>query len=99
LEHGRIYLFENGGNQKIFFGSADWMTRNLDNRIEVIAPIYDKDVAAEFIDILELQLNDNVKARILDDAETNEYVKRGPNEKAIRSQYEIYSYLKEKYSK
>jgi polyphosphate kinase len=97
LEHGRIYLFENGGDQKIFFGSADWMTRNLDSRIEVIAPIYDKDIAAEFKDILELQLNDNVKARILDDAETNEYVKTGPNEKAIRSQYEIYSYLKEKH--
>jgi polyphosphate kinase len=98
LEHGRIYLFENGGDQKIFYGSADWMTRNLDHRIEVIAPIYDKDIAAEFKDILELQLNDNVKARILDDAETNEYVKTGPNEKSIRSQYEIYSYLKEKHS-
>ena len=98
LEHGRIYLFENGGDQKIFFGSADWMTRNLDSRIEVIAPIYDKDIAAEFKDILELQLNDNVKARILDDAETNEYIKAGPNEKNIRSQYEIYSYLKLKHS-
>jgi polyphosphate kinase len=98
LEHGRIYLFENDGDQKIYFGSADWMTRNLDSRIEVIAPIYDKDIAAEFKDILELQLNDNVKARILDDDESNEYVKTGPNEKAIRSQYEIYSYLKEKHS-
>ncbi len=98
LEHGRIYLFENGGDQKIFFGSADWMTRNLDSRIEVIAPIYDKDIAAEFKDILELQLNDNMKARILDDAETNEYIKVGPNEKSIRSQYEIYSYLKIKHS-
>lgn len=98
LEHGRIYLFENGTDQKIFFGSADWMTRNLDSRIEVIAPIYDKDIAAEFKDILELQLNDNVKARILDDAETNEYVQAGPNEKTIRSQYEIYSYLKKKHS-
>jgi len=98
LEHGRIYLFENGGDQKIFFGSADWMTRNLDSRIEVIAPIYDKDIAAEFKDILELQLSDNVKARILDDAETNEYIKARPNEKSIRSQYEIYSFLKLKHS-
>ena len=96
LEHGRIYLFENGGDQKIFFGSADWMTRNLDSRIEVISPIFDKEIATEFKDILEIQLNDNVKARIQDDAETNEYVQAGPNEKAIRSQYEIYSYLKEK---
>lgn len=99
LEHGRIYVFENGGDQRIFFGSADWMTRNLDSRIEVIAPIYDKDVAAEFKDILELQLNDTVKARILDEAESNEYVKTAPNEKAIRSQFEINSYLKEKHSK
>ena len=97
LEHGRIYLFENGGDQKIFFGSADWMTRNLDSRIEVIAPIYDEELAAEFKDILELQLNDNVKARILDDAETNDYIKAGPNEKSIRSQFEIYSYLKIKH--
>lgn len=98
LEHGRIYLFENGGDEKIYFGSADWMTRNLDSRIEVITPIYDKEIATEFKDILKLQLNDNAKARILDDTETNEYVKSGPNEKAIRSQYEIYSYLKEKHS-
>jgi len=97
LEHGRIYLFENGGDQKIFFGSADWMTRNLDSRIEVIAPIYDEELAAEFKDILELQLNDNVKARILDDAETNDYIKTGPNERSIRSQFEIYSYLKIKH--
>ena len=75
------------------------MTRNLDGRIEVIAPIYDEDIAAEFKDILELQLNDNVKARILDDAETNEYLKAGPNEKSIRSQHEIYSYLKLKHGK
>ena len=98
LEHGRIYVFENGGDQKIFYGSADWMTRNLDSRIEVISPIYDEDTAAEFKDILELQLNDTVKARILDEAESNEYVKKAPNERAIRSQYEIYSYLKEKHS-
>jgi len=97
LEHGRIYLFENGGDQKIYFGSADWMTRNLDSRIEVIAPIYDEDIAAEFKDILELQLKDNVKSRIQDYAETNEYIKSGPNEKSIRSQYEIYSYLKIKH--
>ncbi|HSP40117.1 MAG TPA: polyphosphate kinase 1, partial [Gillisia sp.] len=63
LEHGRIYVFENGGEEKIFFGSADLMTRNLDRRIEVIAPIYDEDIAREFKDILEIQLKDNVKAR------------------------------------
>lgn len=98
LEHGRIYLFENGGNEEIYFGSADWMNRNLDRRIEVIAPIYDKDIAQEFKDILNIQLHDNVKARIQDAEESNRYVQRKPGEKAIRSQVEIYKYLKEKHT-
>lgn len=98
LEHGRIYLFENGGDSKIFFGSADWMTRNLDRRIEVIAPVVDDDIIEEFNDILNIQLNDNVKARILDDAETNKYVEKKKDEPAIRSQIEIYNYLKKKHS-
>lgn len=97
LEHGRIYLFENGGDEKIYFGSADLMTRNLDRRIEVIAPICDKDIAREFKDILTIQLNDNVKARIQDQEETNTYVSRKKGEKTIRSQLEIYKYLKEKH--
>ena len=99
LEHGRIYLFENNGNPEVYFGSADWMTRNLDRRIEVITPVYDQDVAAEFIDILQLQLQDNVKARIQDASEENEYVTAAPGEKKIRSQYAIYEYLKEKHEK
>lgn len=98
LEHGRIYIFENDGNEELFFGSADWMTRNLDRRIEVIAPICDKDIAREFKDILNLQLSDNVKARIQDAEESNRFVKPSPNEPAIRSQYEIYKYLKNLHS-
>ena len=98
LEHGRIYLFENAGDQKIFFGSADWMTRNLDRRIEVIAPVLDQDIVKEFKDILQIQLDDNVKARILDEAETNSYVGSINKQKRIRSQYEIHAYLKEKHS-
>src|SRR5690606_2801074 len=90
LEHGRIYIFENGGDEKIFFGSADWMTRNLDRRIEVIAPIYDEQIAREFKEILEIQLKDNVKARIQDKDENNTYVQKSPKEKAVRSQIEIY---------
>lgn len=99
LEHGRIYLFENGGEEKIFFGSADWMTRNLDRRIEVIAPIYDEEIATEFKEILAIQLRDNVKARIQDKDETNTYVEKAPEEKPVRSQEEIYNYLKQKHSK
>ncbi len=98
LEHGRIYIFENGGDEKIFFGSADWMTRNLDRRIEVIAPVYDKKIAKEFKDILEIQLKDNVKARIQDKEETNTYVKKRQKDKPIRSQMEIYEYLKQKHA-
>ena len=98
LEHGRMYLFENAGEKEVYFGSADWMTRNLDRRIEVIAPLYDKDVAQEFRDILDIQLRDNVKSRILDASESNEFVKRIPGEKPVRSQQEIYKYLKRKHS-
>ncbi|WP_081211152.1 polyphosphate kinase 1 [Salegentibacter sediminis] len=99
LEHGRIYLFENGGEELIFYGSADWMTRNLDRRIEVIAPILDEDIANEFKEILNIQLRDNVKARIQDAEESNTYVKAKKGEKPIRSQNEIYNYLKKKHSK
>lgn len=99
LEHGRIYLFENGGDEKLYFGSADWMTRNLDRRIEVIAPIFDPDLLQEFKDILNIQLRDNVKARIQDEAETNRYVEKKKGDKTIRSQEEIYNYLKKKHSK
>ncbi len=98
LEHGRIYLFENGGEELMFYGSADWMNRNLDRRIEVISPVLDADIKKEFKDILEIQLKDNVKARILEAEESNTYVQKKKGEKAIRSQYEIYNYLKEKYS-
>ena len=97
LEHGRIYVFENAEDQKVFFGSADWMTRNLDRRIEVIAPVFDEDIAEEFKDILNIQLNDNVKARIQDKAETNSYVPKSSGEKAVRSQHEIYEYLRKKH--
>lgn len=98
LEHGRMYLFENDGNEELYFGSADWMTRNLDRRIEVIAPVYDEDIAQEFKDILNIQLNDNVKARIQDPAEKNQFVPSKSGEKRIRSQIEIYNYLQEKHT-
>ncbi|HKL36639.1 MAG TPA: polyphosphate kinase 1 [Salegentibacter sp.] len=98
LEHGRIYLFENGGEEKIYYGSADWMSRNLSRRIEVLSPILDEDVAQEFKEILDIQLKDNVKARIQDAEERNEYVQKEKNEESVRSQYEIYNYLKKKHS-
>lgn len=96
LEHGRIYLFENGGNELMYIGSADWMTRNLDRRIEVLTPILDKDIFEELRHILNLQLNDNQKARVLDLENSNRKVIQKEGDKSIRSQYAIYDYLKNK---
>ena len=97
LEHGRIYIFHNGGEERIFMGSADWMNRNLNRRIEVLAPLFDEDIKQELKEILQLQLNDNVKARVQDYTGKNEYVAHDAK-KPIRSQYEIYKYLQKKHS-
>lgn len=96
LEHGRIYLFENNGDEKMYIGSADWMTRNLDKRIEVLTPILDGAIFEELKDILQIQLSDNVKARVLDAEDTNRRVTPSEGEPIIRSQYEIYEYLSDK---
>ena len=65
LEHSRIFLFENGGRQEIYMGSADWMPRNLDRRVEILFPVEDEALKARLIHILDVQLEDNVKAHIL----------------------------------
>ena len=93
LEHPRVMVFENAGDTKMFISSADWMTRNMDFRIEVGCPIYDKDLKRRIIDILNIQFNDTLKARVIDKQQTNHYVTRG-NRKNLRSQTEIYCYLK-----
>ena len=94
LEHARVMYFYNKGNEDIYISSADWMTRNLDYRIEVAARINQKSLKKEIKDILEIQLSDNVKARILDKRMSNRYVETGKTE--IRSQIETYKYLKGK---
>jgi polyphosphate kinase len=93
LEHDRVYIFHNKGNEKIFLSSADWMKRNLSRRIEVAFPIYDKDLKKRVKEIIKLKLNDNVKARIIDEKQTNEYVQSDPKQ-LHRSQNEIYDYIK-----
>jgi polyphosphate kinase len=95
LEHARVIIFNNKGNQKVFISSADWMVRNLDHRIEVAVPIVDPVIKKELIDIIHIQLKDNQKARILDIDLSNKYV---PSEKATRfkSQEETYKFLKGK---
>ena len=89
LEHGRIYVFGNGGQEKLFIGSADWMTRNLDHRIEVITPILDSDIAFKIKSTLDLQLNDSVKSRIIDAEQNNDYVS-SVDELNVSSQHDIY---------
>jgi polyphosphate kinase len=96
LEHSRVMIFHHGGKEKIFISSADWMLRNLDHRIEAAIPIKDKTLCTELKDILEIQLQDNVKARILDNNLQNEYVKDSSSKKKTRAQIEAYNYLYKK---
>ncbi|MFB2866126.1 polyphosphate kinase 1 [Aeromonas sp. MdU4] len=93
LEHPRVMVFHNKGNSQLYISSADWMSRNIDGRIEVGTPIYDERLKQRIMDILELQLSDTCKARVIDADQKNEYVKRG-NRRKIRSQFAIYDYLK-----
>ena len=98
LEHGRVYIFGNGGEEKMYIGSADWMTRNLTHRIEVVTPIVDPENFKIIRDVIDIELADNVKARIIDEHQKNEYVKTGKKPE-IRSQYEIYEYFKRQKAK
>ena len=93
LEHARIMIFYNGGNEKIYISSADWMVRNLDHRIEVAIPILKEKQKKEIKNLISIQMEDNVKARILDNKLSNKYVTLLENEKPVRSQVEIYNYL------
>ena len=94
LEHARVYIFENDGKKDTYISSADWMPRNLDNRIEVGVKIFDPILKTTIHDIFNLQCNDNVKARIIDKDNMNNYVQRG-NKKKVRAQHAIYDYLKQ----
>ncbi|MFM4719852.1 polyphosphate kinase 1 [Aeromonas bivalvium] len=93
LEHPRVMVFHNKGNVQLYISSADWMSRNIDGRIEVATPVYDERLKQRILDILDLQLSDTCKARVIDAEQQNEYVKRG-NRRKIRSQVAIYDYLK-----
>ena len=66
LEHSRIFIFANGGDEKMFIGSADWMPRNLDNRVEVIAPVYDPEIKADLKRVVEYGLKDTLQGRVVD---------------------------------
>ncbi|MDZ7277694.1 polyphosphate kinase 1 [Pantoea eucrina] len=94
LEHDRVYIFESGGDKKVFLSSADWMTRNIDYRIEVAVSVLDPRLKQRIIDIMAILLSDTVKARIVDKELSNRYVPRG-NRKKVRAQLAIYDYIKQ----
>jgi len=92
LEHPRVMLFKNQGEPLVFITSGDWMERNIDHRVEVACPIYDEALKKQLIDILHIQLEDNVKARVINQSQDNRYVQQGKKNR-LRAQTEIYHYL------
>ena len=93
LEHSRVFIFHNKGNEKIYLSSADWMTRNLSHRIETAFPIYDPAIRKQIMELMQIQLADNVKARTIDQEGLNQY-RQGLNDLPNRSQMETYFYFK-----
>lgn len=96
LEHSRIMIFANGGDERYFIGSADWMQRNLDYRVEVYTPVYDPDLQKQLKSVIEYGLKDNVKGRIVDGSGKNLLNDR-LIETPFRSQEEIYKLYKTEY--
>ena len=94
LEHPRLFIFGNNGNTKVYISSADWMTRNISFRVEVGCPIYDETIKQELIDTFEISWADNVKARVIDQAQDNHY--RPHTLPAQRSQVALYEYYQQK---
>jgi len=97
LEHGRIYWFNNDGNEKLYLASADWMTRNLSRRVEVGFPILEKSLSDEIKTLINLQLKDNVKARSLNKTQSNPYKKSTAKTK-VRAQFDFYHFLEDQKS-
>jgi len=96
LEHSRILIFANGGDERYYLGSADWMMRNLDYRVEVYTPVYDPDIQKQLKRVIEFGLKDNVKARIVDGSGKNR-VNVTQSETPFRSQEELYKFYKKEY--
>ncbi len=92
LEHSRVFIFYNGGDEKYFLSSGDWMLRNLDYRSEVAVPVYDKEIQRQLKQYIMIQLKDNTKARILNRTQDNSYV-QPPNGKTHRAQDDIHRWL------
>jgi polyphosphate kinase len=104
LEHGRVFIFHNDGQEEIFLGSSDWMNRNIYRRIEVCFPLYDAGLRSEICQLIRLQLGDNVAATPIDAANENPDTDMPPpvtpkEVKALRSQEAIYRYLAQQSAK
>ena len=95
LEHARVWYFGNAGHPKIYFGSPDWMRRNLYRRIEAVTPVLSPELRQEMIDMLNIQLSDNRKACFVDERLCNVFKSKSKGE-GIRAQYTFYNYLKRK---
>jgi polyphosphate kinase len=95
LEHSRIFVFHNNGDELFFISSADWMTRNLDYRVEVAAPVYNESLKKELKNIVSFALRDNVKARVVNQKQNNAF-RKGNGSKPFRSQIELHKYYAEK---
>jgi polyphosphate kinase len=94
LEHSRIFWFQNDGKDEVFMGSADWMKRNLRSRIEVIYPVLDPMLKDQILQILNVQLQDNVKAVMLGQNNENLVIERKENEPNVRAQMATYDLVK-----
>tara|TARA_Y100001934_G_C12164951_1_gene683784 strand:- start:243 stop:992 length:750 start_codon:yes stop_codon:yes gene_type:complete len=94
LEHTRLYVFSNNNNPLVYISSADWMTRNIEHRVEVSCPIYDEDIKQELQDLFEICWNDNVKARHINETQDNTYLRN--DKPKIRAQFDTYNYYLKK---
>ena len=92
LEHSRVYVFENGGDKKVYISSADLMTRNIEKRVEVACPIYQDNLKKQVLDTLEITANDNVKTRLINSNMQNSFQRNSKSN--IRSQWYTYTYFK-----
>ena len=92
LEHSRVYIFENSGDNSVYISSADFMTRNIENRVEVATPIYDKLLKRQINDVFDISWNDNVKSRFVNSSKSN--YKKHSSKNKLRSQWLIYDYYK-----
>ena len=94
LEHARVFHFHHAGAELLYLSSADFMTRNLSHRIETTFPVYDERLKAEIIHLMDIQLRDNVKARLLSDQQSNRYYRKG--KERVRSQVATYEYFRDR---